>query len=226
MKPLPLPVREPLRAGFRALAGLRRAPAFHPKGCLYEAELVVDGEGPLPAGTTPALVRLSKGIGTPDGAPDLLGVATRVERPGAPLDFLCTSAMATSGWRRFVLAPATSWGRVSLSSLMVWQRGDEQLTACLELSDPRIGSSDCAAVSGALPVRIAVLVVDSAGSAVQTGQLALLESSDRPMESVAFDPELNGPPGWELGPRWLARIRETAYIGSRRGRQAHDGSLD
>lgn len=35
---------------------------------------------------------------------------------------------------------------------------------------------------------------------------------------VAFDPMTNHPPGLRMSPRWLSRMRERAYQGSRAGR--------
>lgn len=212
------PLTSPVRTAFRALAQVRSAPAFHPKGALYDGRLVVDGTSPLPAGAWPVLVRLSKGIGTPTGVPDLLGIAVRLERPDGPIDFLCTSALGSAGLRRFVLAPAAAWGRVSLSSLMTLERDGTHVTVHVELADPSLRSPDPAAVVASLPVQAVVTVVAGDGSTVQTGSLTLVSPSTRDEEDTAFDPDLHAPPGWTLGPRWLARIRETAYVGSRRGR--------
>ena len=84
-------VPAPFIRAFELLARLRAAPAFHPDGVLYEGEATVRGPGPLPPGQVDCLVRLSKGIGTPRGVPDLLGVAVRLLHD-PPVDVLCSSA--------------------------------------------------------------------------------------------------------------------------------------
>lgn len=69
---------------FKALARLRGARAFHPRGAAYAASWVPadhvrlrDGD----AGTAQehdAIVRVSRGVGLPPALPDVLGVAVRV----------------------------------------------------------------------------------------------------------------------------------------------------
>lgn len=221
---LPAPLDRPVQAGFHALARLRRAPAFHPTGRAFDGEVDLDGEGPLPEGHWPALIRLSKGVGIPGGVADFLGVAVRVQHPDTVVDFLCTTTVGTRGWRRLALAPTGSWGRATLSSLMPWERAGERLWACLEINDARIDSGDPDAVAEALPLRITVRVMDSRNAIVQKGRITLTATTDP--GSLAFDPDQHAPPGWQLGPRWLARLRETAYVGSRRGRRARDRTIE
>ena len=63
-------------AVFRSLARLRRAPAVHPRGVTFAAQLMVDHPTPLiPQGDYATTVRLSKGAGTPGRWPDVLGLA-------------------------------------------------------------------------------------------------------------------------------------------------------
>jgi hypothetical protein len=215
----------PVRTAFHSLARLRHAPAFHPTGTLYDGEAVIDGTGPLPAGTWPALIRFSKGIGTPAGLPDFIGIAVRLDHPDGPVDVLCTSALGTTGWRRFALFPSPTWGDASLSSLMTLERAGERVTVGVEVADPRLVSADPDAFADVLPVRLALSVVDSTGTARQRGDLTVTSVSGRSEDGAAFDPDLHAPTGWSLGPRWLARIREAAYVGSRRGRHAHDATV-
>ncbi|GAA5117479.1 hypothetical protein GCM10023339_28390 [Alloalcanivorax gelatiniphagus] len=202
------------RDAFRALAALRSAPAFHPDGVLYEGRAEVRGPGPLPAGEVDCLVRLSKGIGTPRGVPDLLGLAVRLLHE-PPVDVLCSTAPGTTGWRRFVLRPRRRWAGARLTSLMYWRSpDDERLQVVLEVLDDRLGSPDPDVLVGRLPVRLGLRVVGRDGD-VQVGTVEVSARSglDRP----AFDPVLHPPVGWELGPAWLASLRERAYIGSRAG---------
>ena len=59
---------------------LRRARAFHPRGLMLAGELTTDKESRLPlnAGVRPVIARISKGAGTPGGAPDIVGLAVRI----------------------------------------------------------------------------------------------------------------------------------------------------
>lgn len=199
---------------FRALAALRSAPAFHPTGVLYEGRAQVRGPGPLPQGEVDCLVRLSKGVGTPRGAPDLLGMAVRLQH-AQPIDVLCSTAPGTTGWRRFVLVPARRWSGATLTSLMPWlSASGESLQVVLEVSDDRLDSPDPDVLADRLPVRVELRVVDRTGD-VQVGTIVVHRRSglDRP----AFDPVLHPPPSWRLGPRWLAALRERSYVGSRAG---------
>ena len=204
----------PLRRAFEMLARTRSAPAFHPDGVLYEGRAEVRGPGPLPQGEVDCLVRLSKGIGTPRGVPDLLGVAVRLLRD-PPVDVLCSSAPGGSGWRRFVLRPARQWGGTTATSLMPWARAGERLVALVEMPDG-LDSPEPDALLDHLPVTLSLRVVGSDGD-VQAGTIEVRRRSDR--ERPAFDPVLHPPPSWRLTPVWLAAIRERAYVGSRAGQR-------
>ncbi|MCF6379936.1 hypothetical protein L2K70_20170 [Nocardioides KLBMP 9356] len=205
----------PYRRAFELLARTRSAPAFHPDGALYEGLAVVRGPGPLPEGDVACLVRLSKGIGTPRGAPDLLGVAIRLLHD-PPIDVLCTSAPGDgSGWRRFVLRPARRWGGITATSLMQWSRAGRRMSVLVEM--PRgLGSPEPDVLVDRLPTTLALRVVDRDGH-VQAGTIEVLRRSQ--LERPAFDPVLYPPPSWRLAPRWLSALRERAYVGSRDGQR-------
>lgn len=202
------------RAAFRRLAAVRSAPAFHPSGVMYEGRAEVRGPGPLPLGEVDCLVRLSKGIGTPRGVPDLLGLAVRLcHEP--PVDVLCTTALGTTGWRRYLLRPGRRWAGSTLTSLMWWRAPDaERLQVVVDVPDQRLDSPEPDVMVGRLPVTLGVRVVGPRGD-VQVGTIEVTSRSslDRP----AFDPVLHPPAGWRLGPAWLATLREHAYTGSRAG---------
>jgi len=202
------------RDAFRTLAALRSAPAFHPDGVMYEGRAEMHGPGPLPRGEVDCLVRLSKGIGTPRGVPDLLGLAVRLLHE-PPVDILCTTAPGGRGWRRFVLRPGRHWGGSTLTSLMYWRAPHvERLQVLVDVRDPRLDSPDPDVLVEHLPVRLGLRVVGREGD-VQVGTIEVTAVSqlDRP----AFDPVLHPPTGWRMGPAWLARLRARAYVGSRAG---------
>lgn len=208
----------PLRRAFDLLARLRHAPAFHPHGVLYEGRARVRGPGPLPGGDVDCLVRLSKGIGTPPGVPDLLGIAVRLLHD-PPVDVLATSAPGASPWRRSVLRPAATWGSTTLTTLMPWARSGTRLVAVVEVPDG-LDSPDPDVLLGRLPITLGLRVVGRHGDA-QAGTIEVLRRSAR--DRPAFDPVRHAPPSWRLAPAWLATVRERAYAGSRRG-QAHGTS--
>lgn len=204
------------RQGFRLASRLRGARIFHPRGLTLAGRLHVTGQGPLPEGETDCVVRVSKGVGTPGGAPDVLGLAVRV-LTDEPFDALLASTAGTRGWRRLVLSPAASWGRLRLSSLMPWadEEGNRVFLAGriddLELTDTRT-----ATVAEHLPMDVR-LYVSGPGGVRQTGVL-VVTGPDRP--EIDYDPVLRHPSGWRLVPDWLAGQRIAAYDGSRRGRHA------
>jgi hypothetical protein len=209
--------------GFAALARIRSAPAFHPQGQLYDGILVVEGRGPVPTGERPALVRLSRGVGLPGPVPDFLGVAVRVDpRHPAPVDFLCTTTVTTRGVGRWLVAPARRWSGARLTSLMPWESGRQRRQVLLRLDDGRIQGGRPAEPAEHVPVALGVRVVDEDGRTVQQGVLTLTAASDRDHDDVAFDPLVHHPHGWVVGPRWVSRLREAAYVGSRHGRHAHE----
>ncbi len=210
-----------VRPAFRALAALRSARAFHPRGVMYTGSVHVRGAGPLPQGELACWVRLSKGIGTPRGAPDLLGIAVRIlSEP--PVDVLCTTTLGEVGWRRYVLWPTRRWGRSTLTSLMPWRSASgERRQAVITVADPRLDAPDPDAFAGHLPVHLVLRSVGRDGDA-QEGTILVTDVLAGDAERPAFDPMLHHPPGWRLAPRWLAWVRERAYVGSRAGRAGNN----
>lgn len=212
-----------VRPAFRALAALRSARAFHPRGALYAGSVRVRGPGPLPQGEFACQVRLSKGIGTPPGAPDLLGVAVRILCE-PPVDVLCTTTLGGVGWRRQVLWPTRRWGRSTLSSLMPWRSASgERRQAVIAVADPRLDSPEPEAFVDHLPVHLVLRSVGRDGEG-QDGEVLVTEVVADQSAGPAFDPMRHSPPGWRLVPRWLAAVRERAYVGSRAGRPGNNRS--
>jgi hypothetical protein len=208
----------PYRRAFDLLARLRSAPAFHPSGMMYDGRAEVRGPGPLPVGEVDCLVRLSKGIGTPRGLPDLLGLAVRLLHD-PPVDVLATSAPGGSRWGRWVLRPARRWGGTTLTSLMPWVRHGRRLVAVLEAPlGPDSPEPD--ALLTVLPATFRLRVTGRDGD-VQAGTVTVLAPSAAPRPD--FDPVLHPPPSWHLAPRWLSSLRERSYAGSRAGQAADRG---
>lgn len=209
----------PVEQLFTALATIRHARAFHPTGQVFEARLCIDGRGPLPEGEQDVVARLSKGAGLPSPMPDFLGLAFRAHGTGGPVDVLCTTAAGLRGWRRMLLWPTRQWTGARLTTLMPWQhtgRGRRHVVVGAEVLDEDLDMGGPSEVVAHLPVKIRLQVSEQHDRVLQTGELIL--TAPRTTTEVSFDPIRNHPVGWRLGPGWLAGIRESAYVGSRRGR--------
>lgn len=228
----------PVETAFTALARLRAARAFHPRGALFAGRVELDGPGSptvavLGAGVHPALVRVSKGAGTPGRLADLLGLAMRLtDLPDGPVDLLHT----TVGRHRCtgaLLAPATGWCSRPYSTLLPYRADGERVTLGLWPREPE-------RARGAEPrvareaVRQGPLVFDVMEKRARLpwapiGRLLL----DLPMpdgaeddgpdgtDPVTFDPVVHAHP--RLRPvQVFAAVRAAAYTGSRRGRGVPD----
>lgn len=213
------PVTGLVAAGFRGLAALRRARAFHPAGLVLRGELrPVDDDLPWPSGPTPVVARLSKGAGTPGRLPDALGLAVRIPgagRDGGPWDLTLTTA-GSGHVGRMLPRPAATWTGGAYSSLVPYRRADRLiwLAAWASAESPRLDASiESVVAAGGL------------GFVLRTGRedgrwcdSAELTLPDVGGDAPAFDPMRHRPDGLEPAPGWLAQVREKAYAGSRAGR--------
>jgi hypothetical protein len=203
--------------GFRGLAALRRAPAFHPVGVVLGGELrPVADDLPWPAGPVPVIARLSKGAGTPGRLPDALGLAVRIPgagRDGGPWDITLTTA-GSGHVGRMLPRPAAAWTRGAYSSLVPYRRADRLIWLGAWAEAPRIEAS-LAAVRAAIPLRFVFRTGREDGRWCDSAVVTLTEIG---RDAPSFDPMLNRPEGLVFAPEWLVRLRERAYAGSRTGR--------
>ena len=229
------PTVRAVEAAFTGLARLRAARGFHPRGALFAGRVELDGPGSptvavLGQGMHPALIRVSKGAGTPGRLPDLLGLAVRLTGlPDGPVDLLHT----TVGRHRCtgaLLAPATGWCTRPYSTLLPYRADGVRVTLGLWPQQPGRGrGADPHVAREAVrqePLVFAVMEKRARQPWAPIGRLVV----DLPMpdgavddgpgvEPVTFDPIVNAHPG--LRPvRPLAAVRAAAYAGSRRGRGA------
>jgi hypothetical protein len=208
-------LRQLVSAAFTRLARWRAAPAFHPRGELFDAHVSLTERASATAtalggtGERPALVRLSKGAGTPGGLPDLLGVALRTEVGGHVLDVLFTSGNR-------LLVPSGGWARRPYTTLLPYAAAGTRVVLGLEPEDPqRSGDADPAAAG--TPLAFTLTERERGRPRRPIGRLVV--EAPHPGDPVAFDPVLNAHPQLHpAGP--LRRLREWAYAGSRRGRGA------
>jgi hypothetical protein len=216
-----------LTAIFRGLAGLRHARAFHPRGLMLAGELTTEEESPLPleAGVRPVIARLSKGVGMPGGAPDILGLAVRIPTEnGLSRSWdLALSSSGSGALSRMVPIPARRWGTACYGSIVPYRYGGRRmwLLAVPEDSAP----SEPASLKrlerwvSDRSLRFIVHTGLSGDGWREAARLTLhtvLPGTEA--NRVAFDPMTNHPPELRMSPRWLSRMRERAYQGRRAGR--------
>lgn len=227
---------DPVSPFFAALARARNARAFHPHGVLLHGTLILQ-DSPIqqlnssvavtalggPA-QHPAVVRLSKAVGTPGTWPDLLGIAVKIDLDGGQVDLLMTT-VGQAGTRRLFFRPATSWSQTSYSTVMPYQAGQQRLLLGLspERRRPALAGLDALrkAASSALQEDPLVFTLEER---IQAGWQAVgrLEITGPIVESdTSYDPYLNALEDFAPIPL-LARLRRAAYAGSRRGRSATD----
>ncbi|MER7458416.1 phosphodiesterase [Micromonospora sp. NPDC126480] len=214
-----------------ALTRLRRARLLHPLGRSFAGEVTVWGRPGPPTGVPlidrpgryRATVRLSKGVPTPGGWPDVLGLAVRVHLDaGHPFDLLVSSAGSPPVLRHLPLPRRRFAG--TYSTIMSYRAGRRRLFLAA-LADPEsvdLGSSlaDVAAAARADAPRLVLAVASAAGPWRPFGQVSVgPQLSAREDARLAFDPIGNLPPGLRAaGP--LAWLREHTYRASQRTRGA------
>ncbi|WP_103351356.1 hypothetical protein [Amycolatopsis sp. CA-128772] len=204
-------------AGFRGLAALRHARAFHPAGVVLHGELrPLADDLPWPDGPAPVIARLSKGAGTPGRLPDALGLAVRIPgagRAGGPWDITLTTAGA-GHIGRVLPRPAAAWTSGAYSSLVPYRRADRLVWLGAWASSPRVEAS-IEAARAAEGWRFVLRTGREDGRWCDSAVLTLAGLAE---DAPSFDPMLHRPEGLGFAPEWLVRVRERAYAGSRAGR--------
>ncbi|MGY1823833.1 phosphodiesterase [Geodermatophilus sp. SYSU D00079] len=207
-----------------ALARRRSGKPMHPRGVVVDAVLERTGGAEADAvpwlagpGSTPALVRLSRGAGLPDPLPDLLGLAVRV--PGDPPVDLLLSSTGRGRLTRFV--PAFRRDAASSYSSIMGYRSDAgtvHLAAWPE--SPASLPSEPEPLAAAIAARRPVFTLAAArgiGDWHPFGRLRLLAPVAELDPDLRFDAVRNPPPGMVPdGP--MARFRAPAYAAARAGR--------
>ncbi|RBI99544.1 phosphodiesterase, partial [Micromonospora provocatoris] len=172
-------------------------------------------------GRWPATIRLSKGVPTPGGWPDVLGVAVRLHRdPEPPVDLLWSSSGAAPVLRNLPLPRRRFTG--TYTSIMPFRGGGRRLFLAV-LADPESpdlgrGLAEAGAAVADDEPRLVLAVASAVGRWRPFGEVRR-RARRAEDAALAFDPIGNVPPGLRLtGP--LARLRDDSYRGSRRARGA------
>jgi hypothetical protein len=152
------------------------------------------------SGEDPAVVRLSRAVGLPDGWPDVHGLAVRIEAPAGSADLL----FATTGWSpglRFVLTPSRHPRARPMTTLLPYRTSTGPLL---------LGAR------GVAPDRYELSWARPTGPWHAFG--AVLLTAQRPDDTaLSFDPVRRELPGLDQYPA-IVRLREPAYLRARRSR--------
>jgi hypothetical protein len=211
-------------------SAVRQRRVFHPLGVMAEGRLervAPPGVG-LPLGSVNVLARVSKAIGIPGALPDMIGLAWRMPpRASDPTPWDILMASAGSGLlTRCALRPTTAWTGTTLSTLMPLRRPDGWWWLRAEIVTTLRGRLSLDAVREAISsdgMAFDIQQAHGTGSFEPLAELKLtaVVSTDADHD-VSFDPTRNTAFDVGLGPLWLTRLRENAYLRSRRGRDAPD----
>lgn len=123
---------------------VRRRRIFHPYGAAFEALLTVEpvrthGAALLDDPTTrPCAVRLSRGIGLPDGTQDVLGIAVRVldDQGAIHQDLLFATVAGHGAAARHVLAPSPSFGHRPFSTILPYRTRQSMVVLTMHAREP------------------------------------------------------------------------------------------
>jgi hypothetical protein len=201
-----------LRAATVAVARLRRADKpLHPRGEVTPGILHRHGAARPSgvawldrAGDDDALVRLSRSVGLPGWAPDVLGLAVRVPTDDGGHGDLLFSSTGRGPVSRFLLVPRRSPYAGPMSTLLPYRTPSGPLLLAAERRDE--ATFDLSWAVGRGPWNPFGVLRLSVGVPAQDA-------------SVSFDPVRNPVPG--LQPYdWVRRLRAPAYAAGRRSRRA------
>ena len=223
---------------FEALAGWRAARAFHPRGALFAARVELTGSSRTVAALGgpaqhPALARVSKGVGTRESRPDLVGIAFRLtDVPDGPVDLLFSTVGRHRGTRA-VFSVVTGWCARPYSTVLPYRADGALVRLGLEPEEPdRARGTDPQVARDVVrraPLRFRLVEKPRGADWTPIGRLVLdlplpdgaADDESGGIEPVAFDPVVYAHP--RLRPvRLLAGLRAAAYTGSRRGRGAEE----
>ncbi|MEV4759606.1 phosphodiesterase [Micromonospora sp. NPDC049559] len=206
----------------RAVSRWRGGRLLHPRGRSFEGHVELWGglaghvaTGP---GRFPATIRLSRGVPTPEGWPDVLGLAIRIHTATRPVDLLVSSAGRPPVLRHLPLPRRDFAG--PYSSILSYRRAGRR---CYLSAEARPLGARLDAVAARVRDGAVVFVLSAAsatGRWVPFGQATLREPLPATADAaLAFDPIGNHPTGL-LPAGLIQRTRAVAYAVSRRSRGA------
>ncbi|MCX2754313.1 hypothetical protein [Gordonia sp. 4N] len=220
---------------FRWLAALRHARVFHPDGLLCGGTAALSADHPLPFHSGPVSVRVSKGIGTPGGLPDIVGLAIRFPStdPGTVGGGgVSPSTNATGAWDLLLAGPAPLDGRLpvplptthwatAVSSLTPYRYDGDLYWIRARILEPADSSGlSIEDLAARLRRNQPIVIVLEAGAGRFVPVVRIEVDHVLTELDVDFDPILHRPEGVEFAPSWLGDLRRRAYRDSRAGRHS------
>lgn len=214
---------------FNGVTRLRHGKPIHPRGIVARAVVKRTGSPyghwGVPwldePGTDVGMVRFSRAAGLPAPAPDVLGLALRLQAVGTQHDLLLASTGMRPGWRH-VLFPRRHALQAPYGSLLPYDAaGRRVLIAAVPQAGAPSGVSDTdvarALATGSRTFRL--MVTTLLGDWMPFAQLTIARNDEDVLDvPVAFDPVLNPLPGLPLAQPFRS-LREPAYRAARRARQ-------
>lgn len=204
---------------------------MHGPGVAYRGRLEMAppaGLGDAPflsrTATYDATVRFSRGIGLPQPAADLLGIAVHVpdaHGPGVPQDLLVTSSGGRRGTRRMLLPARDGFFGQWFSSVLPYRVGDRRTVLGVRAATRPSGTGTdferLEATHAAGGLRFALALASGPGWRAIGTIHADERLDDETAQALAFDPWTTGPGIRPVGV--LNRLRAAAYPGSRGARR-------
>ncbi|SCL12913.1 hypothetical protein GA0074694_0066 [Micromonospora inyonensis] len=216
-----------------ALARWRGARLLHPAGRTFSGKVTIGGAvAPVSGvalldrpGRYPATIRFSRGVPTPAGWPDVLGLAVRIHL-GAdrqPFDLLVSSSGTAPVLRQLPLPRRRVVG--GYSTIMPYRSGRGRLWLGVlpdrSAVDLGRGLDEVAAATRRDTPRLVLAVASAVGPWRPFGVVCVDEPLDCATDAaLAFDPVGNLPAGLWAAAGPVARLRDRTYRGSRRARGA------
>ncbi len=215
---------------FRGIKHVRRHRPLHPRGLRLDGSVVVHRHG-LSSGISwidepgggPATARVSRSAGTPDGLPDVVGLAVRFHHPesGPTPSTFSDILLSSTGWSfpfRYVLMPRLGVSRAPLTTMMPY-RGEygPVVLGARTLRPAGLPSSlrGFARSLGDSPWQLGLYFATPRGAWQHFGTLTLQLNPDGEERDLRFDAVLHPLAGAGTY-EWARKVREPSYALSRR----------
>jgi hypothetical protein len=218
---------------FRGIKHVRRHRPIHSRGLRLDGEVVVHAHGLTSGvswmdqpGTNAATARISRSVGTPDGLPDVVGLALRFHHDDGNASGTVPSTfsdvlLSSTGWAvpgRFLLVPHLGVSSAPLTTMMPY-RGEAGpvLLGARTLSPAGLPASlrGFSRALGAGPWHLGLFFARPLGGWQRFGTLTLRLSPEAEEKDLRFDAVLHPLAGARTY-EWARKVREPSYALSRR----------
>lgn len=213
---------------FRALSAARSKRFFHPDGAAFLARFEPEPQPAVLRGSLllsserEAIVRFSRGVGLPRGAPDILGIAVKVldvYASGHDQDLALASSGQSALLRR-MLVPHRDFAGTVFSSILPYQAAGRRVVvmASAPINTGGVPLDRLVRASSApMDLRLWMEPGDATLGWLRMGQRLPAQTS----ADLCFDPWNTGPDLRPVG--MLNRLRRPTYAASQEGRGARSG---